>query len=73
VGTTVFANDFRHPAVLAREIATMDVLCDGRVEFGLGTGWLKRDYDRIGLRLDPPSVRIHRLEEAFNVIKGLVP
>ncbi|MFI6522718.1 TIGR03621 family F420-dependent LLM class oxidoreductase [Spirillospora sp. NPDC050679] len=71
VGTLVLANDFRHPAVLAKEAATLDVLSDGRLEFGLGTGWMAHDYDRAGLVLDPPGVRVDRLAEAIAVLKGL--
>lgn len=71
VGTLVFANDFRHPAVLAKEAATIDLLSDGRFEMGMGTGWMAQDYERAGLRLDPPGVRISRLAEALTVMKGL--
>ena len=49
VGTLVLANDFRHPAVLAKELATLDVLSEGRLEIGLGTGWMAADYDAAGL------------------------
>jgi probable F420-dependent oxidoreductase len=71
VGTLVFANDFRHPAILAKEASTVDVLSGGRLEFGLGTGWMAHDYHRAGLTLDPPGVRIARLAEAITVLKGL--
>lgn len=71
VGTLVFANDFRHPAVLAKEAATVDVLSDGRLEFGLGTGWKAEDYQQAGLTLDTPGVRVARLAEAIEVMKGL--
>jgi probable F420-dependent oxidoreductase len=68
---TVYANDFRHPALLAREVASIDVLSGGRLEFGIGAGWLKSDYDRTGIPFDPPGVRVARMEEAVAVIKGL--
>ncbi|GAA2589471.1 TIGR03621 family F420-dependent LLM class oxidoreductase [Actinomadura fulvescens] len=71
VGTLVFANDFRHPAVLAKEAATVDVLSGGRLELGIGTGWMAHDYHRAGLTLDPPAVRVDRLTEAIDVLKGL--
>ncbi|GAA3228634.1 TIGR03621 family F420-dependent LLM class oxidoreductase [Actinocorallia longicatena] len=71
VGTLVFANDFRHPAVLAKEAATIDILSGGRLELGLGTGWMAHDYERAGLILDPPGVRIARLAESLRVMKGL--
>nr|WP_206067042.1 TIGR03621 family F420-dependent LLM class oxidoreductase [Nonomuraea sp. FMUSA5-5] len=71
VGTLVFANDFRHPAVLAKEAATLDLLSDGRLEVGVGTGWLAGDYAGAGLALEPPGVRVERLREALAVLKGL--
>lgn len=71
VGCTVFCNDFRHPALLAREAAAIDVLTDGRLEFGIGAGWVKQEYDQIGLPFDAPGVRVSRMEEAVRVIKGL--
>jgi probable F420-dependent oxidoreductase len=71
VGSLVFDNDYRHPVVLAKEIATLDVISSGRVEFGLGAGWMQSDYDAAGLAYDPPGVRIDRLEEALTVLKGL--
>lgn len=70
VGSLVFANDFRHPALLAKEAATLDVLSGGRFELGLGAGWQTSDYDRSGVVLDPPSVRIDRLGEAIEVVKA---
>ncbi|MFG6196559.1 TIGR03621 family F420-dependent LLM class oxidoreductase [Nonomuraea sp. JJY05] len=71
VGTLVFANDFRHPAVLAKEAATLDLLSGGRLEVGIGTGWMARDYEGAGLALEPPGVRVERLREAVAVLKGL--
>jgi probable F420-dependent oxidoreductase len=71
IGSMLFCNDYRHPVVLAKEAATLDVLSGGRFDLGLGAGWLLTDYERAGLRLDPPGVRIERLEEALAVLKGL--
>jgi probable F420-dependent oxidoreductase len=71
VGALVFDNDYRHPVVLAKEIATLDLVSDGRVEFGLGAGWLRTDYDQAGLAYDEPPVRIDRLEEALEVYRQL--
>ena len=71
VGTMVFANDYRHPAILAKEAATIDRLSGGRLEFGLGAGWMTSDYDASGIALDPPGIRVARLEEAVQVIAGL--
>src|SRR6476646_6240351 len=70
VGALVFDNDYKHPAILAKEIATLDRLSDGRVELGLGAGWLKTDYEALGLPYDRTGVRVDRLEEAPAVIKG---
>jgi probable F420-dependent oxidoreductase len=70
VGALVFDNDYKHPAVLAKELATIDVLSDGRVELGIGAGWMKTDYDALGFPYDAAGVRIARLEEALHVIKG---
>lgn len=71
VGSLVFANDYRHPAILAREAATVDRLSGGRLEFGLGAGWMAADYRAAGIAMDPPKVRIERLEEALRVITAL--
>lgn len=70
VGSIVFCNDFRHPMLLAKEAATIDFLSEGRFELGLGAGWMKAEYDAIGLPFDSPGVRVSRLEEAVRVIKG---
>lgn len=71
VGTLVFANDFRHPAVLAKEAATLDLLSDGRLEVGLGAGWMTEDYTWTGIPHDRPGVRIDRMIEAIGVLRGL--
>src|SRR5262245_31709396 len=71
VGSLVLANDYRHPVVLAKEVATLDVLSSGRVELGLGAGFSQAEYAQAGLRFDPPGVRVERLEEALRVLKGL--
>ncbi len=70
VGSLVFANDFRHPVVLAKEAASLDVLSGGRFEFGLGTGYARADYEHSGIPLDPPGVRVARLTEAVRIIKA---
>jgi probable F420-dependent oxidoreductase len=71
IGSIVFCNDFRHPVALAKEAATLDVLSGGRFELGIGAGWLRSDYERAGIALDPPGERICRLGEAVRVIKAL--
>jgi len=71
VGTLVFANDFRHPAVLAKDTATMDLLSDGRLEVGVGAGWMTEDYAWTGVPHDRPGVRIDRMIEAIEVLRGL--
>ena len=69
IGSLVYDNDYKHPAILAKESATIDLLSDGRLEFGIGAGWMKTDYDSLGLPYDPPAVRVDRFEEALHVIK----
>lgn len=71
VGTLVFDNDYRHPLVLAKELATIDVLSGGRLEVGIGAGWMTSDYAQSGIAHDPPGVRIERLKEGVAIIKGL--
>jgi probable F420-dependent oxidoreductase len=71
LGALVFCNDYHHPVVLAKEAATLDLLSEGRFEMGLGAGWMFTDYERAGIALDPPAVRIDRLTEAIEVIKDL--
>jgi len=72
VGSMVICNDFRHPAVLAKEVATIDYLSGGRFELGLGAGWMRAEYDQMGLEFNQPSLRIERLEESLQVIRGLL-
>jgi len=71
VGTMVLANDYRHPVVLAKEAATLDVLTAGRFELGIGAGWMTTDYEMAGIPLDRPGLRIDRLEESLRVLRGL--
>lgn len=72
IGALVFCNDYRHPAVLAKEAATLDILSDGRFELGLGAGWMTSDYEAAGIEMDRPGIRIARLEEAVHVVRGLL-
>ena len=69
--TGVLANDFKHPVVLAKEAATLDLLSDGRLELGIGAGWDRAEYRKAGMRFDPPGARIDRLAESIAIIKGL--
>jgi alkanesulfonate monooxygenase SsuD/methylene tetrahydromethanopterin reductase-like flavin-dependent oxidoreductase (luciferase family) len=62
IGTMVVANDYRHPVVLAKEAATLDLLSGGRFELGLGAGFHRAEYEAAGLTFDPPGVRVERLE-----------
>ncbi len=71
VGVLVFDCDFRHPAVLACELATIDAVSGGRLEVGLGAGWKALDYRRSGITMDRPGVRVSRLIEHATVLKGL--
>lgn len=72
VGTLVLGNDYRHPVMVAKEAATLDVLSNGRFELGLGAGWMLSDYRRSGMPFDRPGIRVSRLEESIAVIKGLL-
>ena len=72
VGSLVYDNDFRHPAVLAQEVATIDLLTEGRFDFVIGAGWLKAEYDAAGLPFDPGRKRVARLGEALTIIKRLL-
>src|SRR5258706_5399274 len=70
IGMLVLGNDYKHPAVTAKEAATLDLLSDGRLEFGLGAGWMQSDYDTLGMPYDAAGVRVDRLADALAVIKG---
>jgi len=71
VATLVLNNDFRHPVLLAREAATLDVLSGGRLQLGLGAGYMKAEYDEAGLPFDRGGVRVERLGEAVAILKRL--
>jgi probable F420-dependent oxidoreductase len=70
VGALVWDNDYKHPVVLAKELATMDVLSGGRLEIGLGAGWMATDYEQSGIPFDSNKVRVDRFEEGLTVIKS---
>src|SRR5206468_11283130 len=72
VGTNVLNNDLRHPVLVAREAATVDLLTDGRLDLGLGAGHMQSEYDQAGLRFDPGATRVERLGEAVTIIKSLL-
>lgn len=71
VGTLVFDNDYRHPVVLAKELATLDRATEGRLEVGMGAGWKRSDYDEAGIAYDRPGVRIARMAEALQILRAL--
>ncbi len=70
IGALVWDNDYKHPVVLAKELATMDVLSDGRLEIGIGAGWMISDYEQAGMPYDSAGVRIDRFIEGMDVIRG---
>ncbi|TME88359.1 MAG: TIGR03621 family F420-dependent LLM class oxidoreductase [Chloroflexi bacterium] len=72
VGSFVFANDYRNPVMLAKEVATLDLLSGGRVEVGIGAGWSAFDYRELGISYDAPGVRVSRLEESVVLLKRLL-
>lgn len=69
IGALVWDNDYKHPVVLAKELATLDLLSDGRLEIGIGAGWMATDYNQSGIQYDPPGVRIDRFVEGLEIIK----
>ncbi len=69
--TGVLGNDYRHPVLVHRMAALLDVVSDGRLVLGLGAGWMTSDYEAAGIALDPAGVRVSRFAEALAVIKGL--
>jgi probable F420-dependent oxidoreductase len=70
IGAFVFNNDLRHPAVLAQDLASLDVLSDGRLDINIGAGWNRAEYEALGIAFDPAPVRSERLAEAIAVLKG---
>lgn len=70
IGTLVINNDLRHPAMLAREAASLDVLSGGRFELGIGAGWARGEYEALGIGFDEPATRIDRLDEALRIIRA---
>ena len=71
VGSLVLDNDYRHPVVVAKELATLDLASDGRLEVGLGAGWLTTDYEQAGIPHDPAATRVERMVEGLAVMRGL--
>jgi probable F420-dependent oxidoreductase len=71
VGTLVLNNDLRNPVVLAQEIATLGLVAEGRIEVGLGAGWLRHDYEATGIQYDNPAARVDRLAESLTIMKAL--
>jgi probable F420-dependent oxidoreductase len=72
VGSLVLDNDYRHPVLLAKEAATLDLISGGRFELGIGAGWLRDEYERAGIPFDPPGVRVGRLSESLRLLKALL-
>ena len=70
IGSSVVANDFRHPVLLAKEFATLDRLSGGRAELGIGTGWKRDEYEDLGLEFERPGRRIERLAEAIDILRA---
>lgn len=72
LGQLVLTNDFKHPVVLAKELATLDVLSEGRLEIGIGAGHVGEDYAQVGIEFDDRRTRVDRLLESVEVIRGLM-
>lgn len=71
LSAVVYCNDYRHPVLLAKELATLDVLSDGRMDFGIGAGWMRTDYQQAGLDYDRPGLRIDRMLEGLDIVQRL--
>lgn len=72
LGTLVMSEVLRPASVLAKALATLDRICDGRLDVGLGAGWYEPEYEAVGMKMPPPRERLERLEEAVTVVKGLL-
>lgn len=72
IGTAVLANGFRHPAILAKDATTIDVLSGGRLELGIGAGWMKDEFDKAGIEYERPGARIAKLEESLQILDVLL-
>jgi len=72
VGTMVLSNDFRHPAIVAHEAASLHLVSEGRFELGIGAGWYQPEYAAAGIGFDAAGQRIGRLEESLSIIRGLL-
>lgn len=71
IGTLVLNNDLRHPALVARDAATLDLLSDGRFELGIGAGHAEPEYTEIGIPFEPAATRVERLEESVRILRQL--
>ncbi len=71
IGHFVLNNDLRHPAVLHQELASLDVLSEGRLEIGIGAGWNEPEYKASGIPFEPVPIRVSKLEESVAILKGL--
>src|ERR1700758_5559595 len=72
LGTIVLSNDFRHPAIVAHEAASLHLMSGGRFELGLGAGWYQPEYEAAGIGFDPAGQRIGPLEESLGIIRALL-
>ena len=72
LGTMVLSNDFRHPAIVAHEAASLHLVSGGRFELGIGAGWYEPEYQAAGIAFDPAGQRISRLDESLSIIRGLL-
>ncbi|MEE2768920.1 MAG: TIGR03621 family F420-dependent LLM class oxidoreductase [Actinomycetota bacterium] len=70
IGSRVICVDYHHPVVLAKELATIDLLSDGRLEAGFGAGWVASEYTAMGIPMDRPGVRIDRMVEVVEMSRS---
>tara|TARA_B100000686_G_scaffold289323_1_gene315937 strand:- start:1695 stop:2660 length:966 start_codon:yes stop_codon:yes gene_type:complete len=70
IGCRVFCIDYHVPVVLIKSAMTIDFLSDGRLEFGMGAGWIKSEYEAVGIDFDEPAIRIDRLADVIEGVKA---
>jgi alkanesulfonate monooxygenase SsuD/methylene tetrahydromethanopterin reductase-like flavin-dependent oxidoreductase (luciferase family) len=71
IGSLVFCNSYRHPSIMAKKIASLDNLCEGRLEVGYGAGWKEIEYNAYGIPFPSVKIRLEQLEEGLQVLKEM--
>ena len=71
IGALVLCNSFRNPALLAKSLTTIDHISNGRLEIGLGSGWMEQEYRAYGYEFPPIGTRLRQLEESLQILKAM--